>query len=74
MTAVLTEVKGLVRTRLLREAQGQCGTCGGKEGEDDPRIALEQECHKALEAVDKISIELQEAKDKLKAKVHKEIG
>ena len=59
-----------MRTRLLREAQGACGACGARIGEDDPRIALEQECHKALEAVDKISLELQEARDKLKAKVY----
>ncbi|XP_018017556.1 bicaudal D-related protein homolog [Hyalella azteca] len=68
LSGTVKELKGLVRTRLLREAQGQCGACGGKTGPDDPKGLLEKECHKALEAVDKLSLELQEVKDKLKAK------
>lgn len=60
------ELRGLVRDLLRREAQGQCGACG-RGGED--RVQLEQEVHRALEAVDKLNIELNETKDKLKAKV-----
>ena len=51
---------------LRREAKGQCGSCG-RGGED--RLQLEQEVHKSLEAVDKINIELNDTKEKLKAKV-----
>ncbi|KAK8384148.1 hypothetical protein O3P69_016104 [Scylla paramamosain] len=58
------EVQGLVRDLLRREAQGQCGSCG--RGED--RVQLEQEVHRALEAVDKLNIELNDTKDKLKGK------
>ncbi|XP_069976686.1 bicaudal D-related protein homolog isoform X4 [Penaeus vannamei] len=63
--AVAKELRGLVRDLLRREAQGQCGACG-RGGED--RVQLEQEVHRALEAVDKLNIELNETKDKLKAK------
>uniref|UniRef100_A0A2P2IBA0 Bicaudal D-related protein homolog n=1 Tax=Hirondellea gigas TaxID=1518452 RepID=A0A2P2IBA0_9CRUS len=68
LCTVVKEVKSLIRTCLLREAQGQCGGCGSKTGDENPRLILEQECHKALEAVDKISIELHDVKDKLKIK------
>ncbi|XP_042227044.1 bicaudal D-related protein homolog isoform X2 [Homarus americanus] len=62
--SVFHDLKGLVRDLLRREAQGQCGSCG--RGED--RVQLEQEVHRALEAVDKLNIELNDVKDKLKAK------
>lgn len=65
LAATVREVQGLVRDLLRREAQGQCGSCG--RGED--RVTLEQEVHRALEAVDKLNIELNDVKDKLKAKV-----
>ncbi|XP_068209688.1 LOW QUALITY PROTEIN: bicaudal D-related protein homolog [Palaemon carinicauda] len=63
--AVARELQGLIRNLLRREAQGQCGACG-RGGED--RLQLEQEVHRALEAVDKLNIELNDTKDKLKAK------
>lgn len=69
LSAVVKELKGLVRTQLLQEAQGQCSACGGKAGDEDAKLALEKEVHKALEFVDKISSELTETKDQLKAKV-----
>ena len=65
LSAAVKEVQGLVRDLLRREAQGQCGSCG--RGED--RVQLEQEVHRALEAVDKLNIELNDTKDKLKGKV-----
>nr|XP_053626205.1 bicaudal D-related protein homolog [Cherax quadricarinatus] len=61
---VVRELKGLVRDLLRREAQGECAACGRSED----RLQLEQEVHRALEAVDKLNIELADAKDKLKAK------
>ncbi|XP_050728980.1 bicaudal D-related protein homolog isoform X1 [Eriocheir sinensis] len=64
LLASVREVHGLVRDLLRREAQGQCSSCG--RGED--RVTLEQEVHRALEAVDKLNIELSDVKDKLKAK------
>ncbi|KAK7041662.1 coiled-coil domain containing protein 64, partial [Halocaridina rubra] len=63
--AVVRELQGLVRNILRREAQGQCGACGGSS---EDRIQLEQEVHSAFEKVDKLNIELNETKDKLKAK------
>ncbi|KAF2366692.1 hypothetical protein FHG87_002558 [Trinorchestia longiramus] len=70
LAGMVKELKGLIRVRLLREAQGQCGACGGQTGENDSKSVLEKECHKALEAVDKLNQELQETKDKLKAKTN----
>ncbi|KAG0695890.1 Bicaudal D-related [Chionoecetes opilio] len=64
LSGAVKEVQGLVRDLLRREAQGQCGSCG--RGED--RVQLEQEVHRALEAVDKLNIELNDTKDKLKGK------
>lgn len=65
LAAVVRELQGLIRNILRREAQGQCASCG-RGGED--RVQLEQEVHRALEAVDKLNIELNDTKDKLKAK------
>ena len=63
------ELKAAVRTRLLREAQGQCSSCGAKNGDEDSKMVMEQEVHKAFEALDKINIELNDTKEKLKVKV-----
>ena len=57
----------MIRDQLRKEAQGQCSACGRSGAED--RIQLEQEVHRALEAVDKLNIELNDVKDKLKTKV-----
>ncbi|XP_071517152.1 bicaudal D-related protein homolog isoform X2 [Panulirus ornatus] len=62
--AVVRELRGLVRDLLRREAKGECASCGRSED----RLQLEQEVHRALEAVDKLNIELTDVKDKLKAK------
>ena len=67
LTLVVKEVQGLIRDQLRKEAQGQCSTCGRSGSED--RLHLEQQVHSALESVDKINIELNETKEKLKAKV-----
>ena len=69
LNAVVKSVSGSVRSWLLREAQGVCVGCSS----EDAKMSLEQQCHRALEAADQISIELQEVKDKLKAKVGKSI-
>nr|XP_045626224.1 bicaudal D-related protein homolog isoform X2 [Procambarus clarkii] len=61
---VVRELRGLVRDLLRREAQGECASCGRSED----RLQLEQEVHRALEAVDKLNIELADVKDKLKGK------
>ncbi|KAB7504933.1 Bicaudal D-related-like protein [Armadillidium nasatum] len=60
------ELKGLIRQLLRREAKGQCSACGRSAPED--KIQMEQEIHKALEALDKLNIELADKTEKLKNK------
>lgn len=62
LSGAVREVRSLVRELLRREDRGASGRNGARE-------QLEQEAHRALEAVDKLNIEVADLKDKLKAKV-----
>ncbi|XP_076038913.1 bicaudal D-related protein homolog isoform X2 [Oratosquilla oratoria] len=65
LASVIKELRGLVMAQMRREAQGTCANCG--RGSED-KLQLEQEIHRALEAVDKLTLELNDTKEKLKAK------